>query len=248
MIEHNSRLRYNCAMKDRVFEKPIAKQFEFDADVAAVFDDMLVRSVPFYATAMEMTKTLALAYLREEGVLYDLGCSTASLLLAIERSSPYAVRLIGIDNAEAMLTQARKKIEAFGSLIELCYGDILHFEYLPCDVVVSNYTLQFIRPLMRESLLQSIADALREGGVFLFSEKIISDDKVLSKKLIDIYHHFKMTQGYSEYEIMQKREALENVLIPYTEAENIAMTKRCGFRHCESVFRWGNFATFIALK
>ncbi|MBN2895571.1 MAG: carboxy-S-adenosyl-L-methionine synthase CmoA [Campylobacterales bacterium] len=235
-------------MKDRVFEKPIAKQFEFDADVAAVFDDMLVRSVPFYTTAMEITKTLALAYLAEGGRVYDLGCSTASLLLEIERSAPFSLELVGIDNAEAMLSQARKKIEAFGSSVTLCHADVLHFDYLACDVVVSNYTLQFIRPLMRESLLQRIADALKEGGVFLFSEKIISDNKGLSKKLIDIYHQFKKTQGYSEYEIMQKREALENVLVPYTEAENIAMAKRCGFRHCESVFRWGNFATFIALR
>ena len=66
--------------------------------------------------------------------------------------------------------------------------------------------------------------------------------------LIDGYYDFKKTQGYSEYEIMQKREALENVLIPYTEEENRKMVKRCGFAHCETIFRWGNFATFIALK
>ena len=35
-------------MNDKVFSKPIKKQFEFDEEVAAVFDDMLERSVPFY--------------------------------------------------------------------------------------------------------------------------------------------------------------------------------------------------------
>ncbi len=235
-------------MKDRVFEKPIHKQFEFDAEVAAVFDDMLQRSVPFYTTAMQITKNFALGTLSDGGVMYDLGCSTASLLLECERSLTCNARLVGIDNAQAMLEQARRKLEAYGSQIALHQGDILDFPYEPCQVVVSNYTLQFIRPLMRERLLQTISSALVDNGVFIFSEKIISDDKVLNKQLIDLYHDFKKSQGYSDYEIVQKREALENVLIPYSEAENIEMARRNGFRHCEAIFRWANFATFIALK
>ena len=109
-------------------------------------------------------------------------------------------------------------------------------------------TLQFIRPLVRETLIAKLYGALNGGGVFIFSEKVVSEDKRLNKLLIDGYYDFKKAQGYSEYEIMQKREALENVLIPYTEAENKEMVMRCGFAHCETIFRWGNFATFIALK
>ena len=238
-------------MKDKVFETPIEKQFEFDADVAAVFDDMLERSVPFYKTSQDMTKELMLEYLGDDAIVYDLGCSTASLLLECERrinAEGKKAKLIGIDNAEAMLNQARKKIEAFGSKVSLVNGDILEFPYKKCDVTVSNYTLQFIRPLLRESLVKKIADSLKEKGVFIFSEKVISDNKTLNKKLIDIYYGFKKEQGYSTYEIMQKREALENVLVPYSEAENIEMAKRNGFTHCEVVFRWANFATFIAIK
>ncbi len=70
----------------------------------------------------------------------------------------------------------------------------------------------------------------------------------LNKDLIECYYDFKKEQGYSEYEIMQKREALENVLVPYSEDENIKMVKNCGFSHSEVLFRWANFATFIAIK
>jgi tRNA (cmo5U34)-methyltransferase len=115
-------------------------------------------------------------------------------------------------------------------------------------VFVSNYTLQFIRPLHREKLVKKIYDALNEGGAFIFSEKLISSDKKLNKELIELYYAFKKSQGYSEYEIAQKREALENVLVPYTQEENIQMIKDAGFKHCEVVFRWANFATFIAIK
>jgi tRNA (cmo5U34)-methyltransferase len=235
-------------MKDKVFDKPIEKQFEFDADVAAVFDDMLERSVPFYKTSLQMTKALALKYIGQSNRIYDLGCSTASLLLDIERDLDKKVELIGIDNAEAMLDQAQKKLEVFNSDIELIHGDILEYEYKECDVIISTYTLQFIRPLIRETLIKKVSDALHVRGAFIFSEKLISDNKKLNKELIDIYYDFKKEQGYSAYEIMQKREALENVLVPYSEAENIEMAKRNGFSHCELVFRWANFATFIAIK
>jgi tRNA (cmo5U34)-methyltransferase len=235
-------------MQDKVFSKPIEKQFEFDEQIAAVFDDMLKRSVPFYEEAMALTKRFALAYLKEGGRLYDLGCSTASTLLDIERDLEGGAELVGIDNAASMLEQARRKLNVFGSNIRLEEADIMSYEYLPADVFITNYTLQFIRPPVRETLITKIYDTLNPGGAFIFSEKVVSEDKRLNKLLIDGYYDFKKAQGYSEYEIMQKREALENVLIPYTEAENKEMAARCGFDHCETIFRWANFATFIALK
>ena len=235
-------------MQDKVFSRPIEKQFEFDEQIAAVFDDMLKRSVPFYDEAMALTKRYAQAYLKEGGRLYDLGCSTASTLLDIERGLETEAELVGIDNSASMLEQAQRKLQVFGSGIRLEEADIMSYQYRPCDVVISNYTLQFIRPLVRETLIKTLFDALKPGGAFIFSEKVVSEDKRLNKLMIDSYYDFKKQQGYSEYEIMQKREALENVLIPYTEQENREMVKRCGFAHCETIFRWGNFATFIAIK
>ncbi|WP_428737737.1 carboxy-S-adenosyl-L-methionine synthase CmoA [Sulfurimonas sp.] len=235
-------------MNDQVFTKPIKKQFEFDEEVAAVFDDMLERSVPFYKESQKITKFFALKNLQEDGILYDLGCSTASLLLNIHRDLEVKADLIGLDNSEAMLQRAKRKIEAYGANVTVEFADILEYNYNQADVFVSNYTLQFIRPLVREKLIKKIADSLKKEGVFIFSEKVISHHSKLNKDLIECYYDFKKEQGYSEYEIMQKREALENVLVPYSEAENIKMALENGFSHCEVVFRWANFATFIAIK
>jgi len=235
-------------MNDKVFTKPIKKQFEFDEEVAAVFDDMLERSVPFYKESQKITEFFALKNLKEGGVLYDLGCSTASLLLNIHRSLDVDAELVGLDNSEAMLAQAKRKCEAYNAKIDVLNADILEYEYKKADVFVSNYTLQFIRPLVREELLKKIAGTLKKEGVFIFSEKVISHHSKLNKDLIECYYDFKKEQGYSEYEIMQKREALENVLVPYSEEENIKMALNSGFSHCEVVFRWANFATFVAIK
>lgn len=148
-------------MNDKVFAKPIKKQFEFDEEVAAVFDDMLSRSVPFYEQSQEITRFFALKALDGAGTMYDLGCSTASLLISIAKQNKEA-KLIGLDNSEAMLEQALKKSHAMGVQIELLNADILEYDYSEADVFVSNYTLQFVRPLVREELVKKIADSLKK--------------------------------------------------------------------------------------
>ena len=49
-------------------------------------------------------------------------------------------------------------------------------------------------------------------------------------------------------EIAQKREALENVLIPYKLQENRELLLKEGFRYCDIFFKWYNFCGVIAVK
>ncbi len=235
-------------MKDKIFEKPITKQFEFDEDVASVFDDMLSRSVPFYKEMLNLTTSFALKYTKKDSTVYDLGCSTATTLINIANHTNHQLNLIGIDTSSAMLDRASHKAKGYGHDISFIQDDIFNIELQNADVVISNYTLQFIRPLQREKLISKIYDSLNDGQVFIFSEKVICEDKVLNKQFIDEYYRFKKEQGYSEFEIAQKREALENVLIPYSYDENQKMIKNAGFKHIECIFKWVNFATFIAIK
>lgn len=235
-------------MVDKVFEKSITKQFEFDEEVASVFDDMLNRSVPFYKEMQRLSINFASNFLEENDTVYDLGCSTGSTLIELSKNSNHNLNLIGIDNSEAMLNRAKNKCKAFGVNIDFINADLHDISYNDAKLILSNYTLQFIRPLQREKLVKKIQNSLKDEGIFIFSEKVISSNSKLNKQSIDEYYNFKKTQGYSEFEISQKREALENVLIPYTEEENKKMILDAGFSHCETIFKWVNFATFIAIK
>ncbi len=235
-------------MVDKVVKKSIIKQFEFDEEVASVFDDMLNRSVPFYKEMQRLSINFACNFLEENDKVYDLGCSTGSTLIELSKHCKNNLELIGVDNSEAMLNRASKKAKAFGVDIELINADLHDVSYDGAKLILSNYTLQFIRPLQREKLVKKIYDSLKDKGIFIFSEKVISSNSTLNKQSIDEYYEFKKTQGYSEFEISQKREALENVLIPYTEEENKKMILDAGFTHCETIFKWVNFATFIAIK
>jgi len=116
------------------------------------------------------------------------------------------------------------------------------------SVVLLVLTLQFVRPLYRDKLVRRIADAVPENGALILVEKLTSSHTLLNRLFIKYYYDYKKRNGYSEVEIAQKREALENVLIPYRPEENAEMLMEAGFRHCEEFFRWYNFCGIVAVK
>lgn len=234
-------------MKDNIFNQPITKQFEFDENVASVFDDMIGRSVPYYDVSLTLVCDILSRELKQNARVIDLGCSTATALLALWSLRP-DLTLFGIDEAEAMISRAKTKAKAFGAKLELHLGNILNYDLYNFDAVILNYTLQFIRPIYRLELLQRIHNSINQNGIMIISEKIIYEDKKLAKNMIEVYENYKIKQGYSKYEIAQKREALENVLIPYSEDENKKLMLNAGFKDVQSIFKWGNFMTFMAFK
>jgi tRNA (cmo5U34)-methyltransferase len=234
--------------RDNIFEKPIEKQFEFDEQVAAVFDDMIERSVPFYRKNIELIVDILLRRIKDGMHIVDLGSSTGSMLIELSRRCKKQVTFTGIDRAQAMVELAQKKAKAFNVNVNFICDDILKTDFSGADIIISNYTLQFIRPIVRKDAVQKIYDSLNSGGLFICSEKILMQNSWLNKQIIDIYYDYKEQQGYTKSEIIQKREALENVLIPYTIEENFLMFKSCGFNSCDTVFQWGNFATITAFK
>jgi len=232
---------------DKVFQKEIDKQFEFDNEVADVFDDMIDRSVPFYKENLNLSINILKNYLNNNDKVLDLGSSTGTFLINLAKLNKN-LNLIGIDNSSAMIQKAQKKAKAFGVDITFLEKDFLDYNFDTNKLISANYTIQFVRPIKREKLISKIYNSLEDDGIFLMSEKLISEDKKLNKILIDEYYNYKKEKGYSEYEIAKKREALENVLIPYSELENYEMLKNAGFKHIEVIFRWCNFATFLAFK
>lgn len=238
----------NINKKDNVFEKAKDKKFEFDESVATVFDDMLSRSVPFYDEVQKLIVSFVLKNQKDGKKVLDLGSSTAKFLIDLHSRMDTKMHLKGLDNSEAMLKQARAKCKAYGADIELILADLITYNFEEQDFITSNYTLQFIRPIQRASLVKKIYNSLKNDGYFIFSEKVVFEEKKIDKTMIDIYHDFKKAQGYSAYEISNKREALENVLVPYTIEENIKLCSEAGFENVITIFQWANFVTFVAKK
>jgi tRNA (cmo5U34)-methyltransferase len=132
--------------------------------------------------------------------------------------------------------------------IDFIEKDIIQAELSRAGGIILNYTLQFIKPSIRLEFLRNIYNGLRNNGILILSEKIICKDKQLDQQFLDSYHQYKMRRGYSELEIANKREALENVLIPLTIQENCDLLEQAGFTSVETFFQWFNFVSFVARK
>lgn len=240
--------------KDEVFKSGEGKfDFTFDDEVTDAFDDMVVRSVPFYQEVQRMVIELSKTFVQPSTNIYDLGCATGTTIIQLcqEISDP-SVKFIGMDNSKPMLNRVKKRIktelknEKRCILVEADLNNILTFDN--ASVITSLWTLQFVRPLNREILLRQIYDGLKKNGIFIACEKILLDSSDVNRIFIDVYYDFKRRQGYSELEITGKREALENVLIPYRDSENMELLRRTGFGITEKFFQWYNFTGYLAIK
>ncbi len=237
--------------KDQVFTLPDSalSDFRFDEKVANVFDDMVSRSVPFYNEMQRMTCEMAADFAESGTNLYDIGCSTGTTLLALDQVVRPGVKLIGLDNSPEMLEKAKLKLANAEHEVELLCKDVNEgSSFENASVVTMLLTLQFMRPLYRERLLQRICQGMNHNGCLILIEKLVVSDSLLNRFFIDYYYEHKRRSGYSEVEITRKREALENVLVPYRVEENLELLKQAGFRSSEVFFRWYNFCGIIAVK
>jgi len=238
---------------DRLFADPSAApdDFRFDQKTASVFDDMVSRSVPFYHEFQRMTGEISADFAVEGTNLYDLGCATGTTLLALDTAVKSGVRFVGVDNSQEMLEKARTKLLArnCSRSVQLITAD-LHREQVVenASVVVMILTLQFVRPLHRERVVRHIWEGMNNQACLILVEKLTFDDSLFNRLFIQYYYDMKRRNGYSEVEISQKREALENVLIPYRLEENYELLQSVGFKHIEEFFRWYNFAGIVAVK
>ena len=242
---------------DTIYARPLDKlvDFNFDEKVASVFPDMINRSVPGYASIIAMTGILAAEFYQPDSCCYDLGCSLGASSLAMAKAiNDVSASIIAVDNSEAMIQQARQLLQqsrvsdSIIQQIKFICADINQVSIDNASVVVMNFTLQFIPPEQRLQLLQKIYQGMKAGGVLILSEKLNFTDTAQQQLLIDMHHFFKKANGYSELEISQKRQALENVLLPETLEQHRQRLIEAGFKQTEQWFQCFNFVSMIAIK
>ncbi|WP_251976907.1 carboxy-S-adenosyl-L-methionine synthase CmoA [Salinicola avicenniae] len=243
----------DASYRDAIFSTPLDRvaSFSFDEQVVACFPDMVRRSIPGYGQILGMLGLLAERHLRHGAHVYDLGCSLGAVGLALAgRLPPEAFALTGVDLSPAMLARARETAasESPEHHLQFLEGDIRQIEYRTSGMIVLNFTLQFLPPTERDAVIAELYKALEPGGILVLSEKIVAPDEQENAWLVERYHDFKRANGYSDMEISQKRNALENVLVPDTLDAHRARLETAGFTRITTWFQYLNFASMVAFK
>lgn len=238
---------------DNIYANPLNRvdSFKFDEEVVQVFTDMIARSVPGYMLTLPLIGLLAGEYAQPHSNLYDLGCSLGAVSLSMRPNiTAPGCKIVAVDSSAAMVSRCREVVGKLpeGVPIEVNEGDIRETAVNNASVVVLNFTLQFIAPTERDTVVQHIYDGLNPGGVLILSEKVSFEDGAQNGRFTHLHHAFKRANGYSDLEISQKRTSLENVLISETIDQHQTRLFEAGFASAEVWFQAFNFMSILAIK
>jgi len=230
---------------------PTGSRWEFDESVTHVFDDMLERSIPQYRVMRQLVTDLAAHYVQPHTAIVDLGCSRGEAMAPLIARFGAHNRFIGVEVSTPMLEAARQR---FRTLIDCGVVDIrdldLRTAFPPerASVILSVLTLMFTPIQYRLRIVQDVYDHLLPGGAFLLVEKVLGATAPIDTLMVERYHRLKHENGYSWDEIERKRLALEGVQVPMTARWNEELLASAGFRQIDCVWRWLNFAGWLAVK
>lgn len=225
--------------------------WSFGNNVPKKFTKHITKSVPFYLEGHEIITFLSDFFLKEKSICYDLGCSTGTLLNKISKKhSKKYIQLYGIDSVKEMIQQAKKENKNLKNGNKIIYkkDNIMKLSLLKSDLILSYYTMQFIHPKYRQTILNKIYQSLNWGGAFIMFEKIRANDARFQDIFSIVYNDFKLQNGYSADEIINKTKSLKGILEPFSDFGNLGLLKRAGFKDIITVFQWMSFKGYLVIK
>ena len=236
---------------ESVGEEIVAKEaaWSFGGTTPKKFNEHVRRSVPYYEDGHELIVKLSDYFIKDGSVCYDLGTSTGTVIkfLAERHKHRSNVKLVGIDSQVEMVTEAKEMIHPELN-VELIVDDIVTHQYQKADLIVSYYTMQFVKPQLRQIMLNKIFETLNWGGAFIMFEKVRACDARFQDIMQTLYTDYKIEQGYSSEEIIAKTKSLKGVLEPFSTQGNLDLLKRAGFVDIMTVFKHICFEGIIAIK
>jgi tRNA (cmo5U34)-methyltransferase len=217
-------------------------------NIANKFESHVEKSVPFYHEGHELINGFSDFFIKDNSLVYDIGCSTGLLIKKLSKHhSKKKLKIIGIDSVSSMIKKAKKannKDKRSSFLVK----DIEKFKFKKSSLITSYYTIQFIHPHIRQKIVDKIYSSLHWGAAFILFEKVRGSDARFNDYMTQLYYDFKFKNGFSEEEILNKSKSLKGILEPFSTKGNYDLLKRAGFKDIMTIFRWNNFEGIIAIK
>ena len=231
----------------------VENTWRFDDDVANVFDKHVKQSIPHYENLQNNLASIAEWYLKDNSLIYDLGCSTGTTAIKLSKLSINTnFTLIGYDDNKKMINLAKKKVakikKANGKFVFKKKNILQIKKFKKAKLFYSVLLFPFISLNERNSLLNKISKSLDSDGALISVEKIRSNNSNFEDIFNQLYFDFKIQQKLSHEEILKKAKSLRSSMHLFTEDQIKVMLKKNGFKNFEIFFRCFNFIGYIATK
>ncbi len=225
--------------------------WKFNGEASKNFDDHVKKSVPLYLEGHDLICDISDFFVKPDSIVHEIGCSTGtlSLKLAEHNKQKTRARFVGIDVEEDMIAIAEDKKKSHADLnVTFLVEDVLEMDMELSDMIVCYYTVQFIRPSIRQMLVDKLYKNLNWGGALLLFEKVRGADARFQDIITLLYTDYKLRIGYTAEDIVSKSRSLKGVLEPFSSQGNIDMLKRAGFIDINTVQKYLCFEGFLAIK
>lgn len=208
------------------------------------FDQHICASVPGYAALNRLILECASEFLGTGRRAYDLGCSTGTLCVELARRFADA-DIIGIDLQPSMIAAAKRLSNQRPRYI--C-ADLLTFSFTEAHLITLCYTLMFLPPEQRLTLLSRLRSALVPGTGLILAEKVVRRDPAEEAYCQQQHVEFKRRQGLSQAQIEAKSASIKGYLIPLYDDENVDLLERAGFSDIQLISRHACFDAWLARR
>ena len=217
--------------------------------IADDFDSHVRQSVPLYDEGHDLVCMLSDFFLPPDPVVVELGTATGVLAEKFLRHNLRRsdLRYIAVDRVASMLERGEGRCEG-DPRIQFVNEDIVTYEIPTNSMTISYYTMQFIHPRVRQDVFNKIYESLEWGAAFVLFEKVRGPDARFQDLSAQLYHEFKLKQGFDEVEILNKQRSLKGVLEPFSMKGNYQLLKRAGFTDMFTISKWVCFEGIVAIK
>lgn len=213
------------------------------------FEEHIEQSVPNYRAGHELICRYADFFLRDDSLVYEIGCSTGAMARRfLDWNGPRPnLRYVGLDLSQQMVESARQT-SGEDNRDTYLFDDAVTFEFEPCTIVIAYYSFQFIHPAYRQTLFDKVYRALEWGGALFLFEKVRGPDARFQDYAMQVYNDIKQANGFTEEEILNKSRSLKGVLEPFSTDGNMGLMTRAGFVDVASIYKWVCFEGWVAIK
>ena len=235
-------------MKKKIYLK-ISNTWEFNNKVSKVFDQHVRESIPFYNQFHKQIAKISEFYLKDNSIIYDLGCSTGNYIKEVCKLKKKNLNIYGVDESKTMLKLANFKIKNIKkNKIKFINNDLLKLKMLKSDLIVCSLMLPFFSRSKQVRLIKKIYNNLNVGGAAIFLNKSICSYSHFENIFNQLYYDFKLSMGIRPEDVLKKAKSLRSVHTLNTTQEDSLMLKKIGFKKIDIFFKYLNFTGFLVEK
>ena len=242
-------------MKKKIDKKiiHISNSWSFNKNVSDNFDLHVKQSIPFYYEIINAIAGLSEFFMKENSVIYDLGCSTGNIISSLSKLnlSNY-IEIYGVDREEHMLKIAKTKLKKLkvkkNIKISFIKEDVLKLSLKQNNLTICSLLFPFLKKKDQIILLKKVYKSLEPGGAIIILDKIKSNNVDFENMFGQLYVDFKKNKKIKNKDIIKKTKSLRSIHTLKTYKETLDMLKNVGFKDVENFFKFINFSGFIGIK